>query len=264
MARLPRLGVGGWPHLVVQPVQQGQALWRDATDAQALHAALVEAARQHGVAVHAYRLGAVGSVGVAGVGLPPGQSPQPEPLSLVLTPPTDDALGLFMQAVGRRYVAAYNRRHARQGSLWAGRYRSTVLDAATHLLDAIQWVEQPAWPALAAARTCSLAHHLGAGSDPLVTPAPAFWALGNTPFDREGAWRQRMGQGLSAVQSQALADAVRQGWALVAPERLAQLAKLTDRRLQARPRGRPRKSPDPNEGTGVVQVGASSGHSDSK
>ena len=239
MARLARLGVGGWPHLVVQPVQDGQALWRDATDAQALHAALLDAARQHEVAVHAYRLAAPG---------------EPGGLALVLTPHTDEALGLFMQAVGRRYVAAYNRRHGRQGALWAGRYRSTVLDAAQYLLDAIQWVEQPAWPPVAGAsgRTASLAHHLGAGSDPLVTAAPAFWALGNTPFDREIAWRQRLTQGLSLDRSQALSDAVHTGWALVPAAQLPQLAKLTDRRLKPKPRGRPRKTPP--DGTASVRI----------
>ncbi len=232
MARLTRLGLGGWPHLVVQPVQDGQSLWRDTHDALALHAALVDAARLHEVAVHAYRLG--------------GDTSALQPtLALVLTPPTDEALGAFMQAVGRRYVAAYNRRHARQGSLWAGRYRSTVLDAARYLLDAMQWVEQPAWPSVAdaGARVCSLSHHLGAGSDALVTDPPAFWALGNTPFDRELGWRRRLDLGLPAEQSSVLAQAVHKGWALVPHDEAPQLEKLAGRRIQPRPRGRPRKPP---------------------
>jgi len=123
--------VGGWPHLVVQAVQQGQPLWRDALDAQALHAALLDASRQFGVAVHAYRLGV-------------GTEPAEAALALALTPASDEALSLFMQAIGRRYVASYNRRHGRQGSLWAGRYRSTVVDAAHYLLDAMQWPRKPA------------------------------------------------------------------------------------------------------------------------
>jgi putative transposase len=235
VARLTRLGLGGWPHLVVQPVQDGQSLWRDAHDALALHAALVEAARQHGVSVHAYRLG--------------GDASAPHPaLALVLTPSTDEALGAFMQAVGRRYVAAYNRRHARQGSLWAGRYRSTVLDAARYLLDAMQWVEQPAWPSAAGAgaRVCSFSHHLGAGSDALVTDPSAFWALGNTPFDRELVWRRRLDQGLPAELSSLLSEAVHKGWALVPQDEAPQLEKLTGRRVQPRPRGRPRKALTPS------------------
>ncbi len=234
MARLARLGVGGWPHLVVQGVQHGQALWRDAQDALALHTALVDASRQCGVAVHAYRLGDAG-----------------EPvLALVLTPCSDEALSLFMQAVGRRYVAAYNRRHGRRGSLWAGRYRSTVLDAARYLLDAMLWVEQPAWlvaggqrPGDQVVRLCSLGHHLGQGSDPLVSDSPLFWATGNTPFDRELAWRRRLEQGLGGTQAQALAEAVHKGWALVSQEEAPGLEKVTGRRLQPRPRGRPRKLP---------------------
>jgi putative transposase len=231
-------------------VQQGQALWRDAQDAAALHQALVEAARLHSVAVHAYRLSGApaGAAGAEGSSEADAQG-----LALVVTPASDEALGLFMQAVGRRYVAGYNRRHARQGSLWAGRFRSTVLDPARYLLDAIQWVEQPAWPLVAAApaRTCSLAHHLGAGSDALVSAAPAFWALGNTPFDREIAWRQRLEQGLPAATSQALTQAALKGWALVPPESVAPLEKLSGRRVQPRPRGRPRKTvangePPPN------------------
>jgi putative transposase len=243
VARLTRLGVGGWPHLVVQAVQHGQALWRDAQDAQALHTALVDASRQCGVAVHAYRLGDAGlAVGAGDAGEPV--------LALVLTPADDEALSLFMQAVGRRYVAAYNRRHGRRGSLWAGRYRSTVLDAARYLLDAMLWVEQPAWLASGvahapeqAARHCSLGHHLGQGSDPLVTDSPLFWAMGNTPFDRELAWRGRLAQGLGGVQAQALADAVHKGWALVSQEEAPGLEKVAGRRLQPRPRGRPRQPP---------------------
>lgn len=242
MARLARLGVGGWPHLVVQAVQQGQPLWRDAQDAQALHAALVEASRQFGVAVHAYRLGQGAT----------SADPTDTALALALTPATDEALSLFMQAVGRRYVAGYNRRHARQGSLWAGRYRSTVVDAAHYLLDAMQWVEQPAWtaggglPAPAAERLNSLRHHLGQGGDPLVTDPPAFWATGNTPFDREIAWRRRLELGLGANRSQALADAVHKGWALVLQTDAPALEKAAGRRLQPRPRGRPRKPAPPD------------------
>jgi putative transposase len=235
VARLARLGVGGWPHLVVQAVQQGQPLWRDAQDAQALHAALVDASRQFGVAVHAYRLGA-------------GTDPTAAALALALTPAADEALSLFMQAVGRRYVASYNRRHARQGSLWAGRYRSTVMDAAHYLLDAMQWVEQPAWsagggaPAPVGERVSSLGHHLGQGGDPLVTDPSAFWAIGNTPFDREIAWRRRHELGLGAARSQTLANAVHKGWALVLQDDAPALEKVAGRRLQPRPRGRPRKT----------------------
>ena len=77
MARLPRLGVAGWPHLLTQQVHDGQLLARDDTDRQDLLDTLREAARQHGVAVHAYQLGA-------------------SALVLLVTPERADSASLFM------------------------------------------------------------------------------------------------------------------------------------------------------------------------
>lgn len=228
MARLPRLGVAGWPHLVVQRVHEGQQLARDDQDRQRLLDVLQEAGRSHGVTIHAYHLAL-------------------DHLQLLLTPDTDEALSLFMQAVGRRYVSAFNRRHGRQGSLWSGRYRATVLDPARFLLDAMVFVETHAsrvglvmhpqddlWS--------SARHHLGLHSDPLVGDHALFWSLGNTPFEREAAWRRRLEEGLSARQVTEMAEATHKGWALLPLEIAQNLEVSAGRRLAPRPRGRPRKA----------------------
>ncbi len=230
MARLSRVGVTGWPHLVVQRVHEGQLLARDDTDRQSLLAALREAADQNGVALHAYALAC-------------------DHFHLVLTPASDEALSLTMQAVGRRYVAGFNRRHARQGGLWSGRFRATVLDPARYLLDAMVFVETHGVRAAGALqwsedRWCSAPFHLGLRSDPLVSDHALFWALGNTPFDREAAWRQRLEAGLSSLQLTELAQAMHAGWALMAPEAAVQLEAQVGRRLLPKPRGRPRKVHD--------------------
>lgn len=228
MARLPRLGVAAWPHLLVQQVHDGQQLARDDTDRQALADALRDAARAHGVAVHAYHLGE-------------------SALMLLATPDTADGLSLLMQAVGRRYVAGFNRRHGRQGGLWAGRYRGTVLDPARYVLDAMVLVETreaapQAGAALFGSAWSSAGHHLGLRTDPLVSDPAAFWALGNTPFERQAAWRQRLAEGLPAARTTELTQAMLKGWALMPPEQEAVLAQSLGRRLSPRPRGRPRKA----------------------
>jgi len=230
MARLPRLGVAGWPHLLVQQVHDGQALARDDTDRQALAEALRDAARAHGVAVHAYHFGE-------------------SALTLLATPEAADGLSLLMQAVGRRYVAGFNRRHGRQGGLWAGRFRGTVLDPARYVLDAMVLVETreaaPQGGALSSGAAWSSAgHHLGLRTDPLVSDPAAFWALGNTPFERQAAWRQRLAEGLPAARSAELTQAMHKGWALMSPEQEAVLSQTLGRRLSPRPRGRPRKAVD--------------------
>lgn len=236
MARLSRLDVVGWPHLLVQHVRAGERLIRDESDRQALWLAMVDAARQTQMSVHAYAV-------------------LDDHFHVLVTPVQQGSLGAFMQAIGRRYVARYNHRHGRVGTLWDGRFRGTVLSPERYLLEAMLFVEQHpglGMPDPAASSSgqvgslggfgySSLSHHLMHRSDPLVQDHAAFWSLGNTPFEREAAWRQLLSTGLTALERNRLADAMLKGWALVDPSQRMQLEQITGRRMAPRPRGRPRK-----------------------
>ena len=69
---------------------------------------------------------------------------------------------------------------------------------------------------------------------------PLYWAIGNTPFEREAVHRQLLERGLTAEQTRSIADALLKGWAL-GPERFASmLEELTRRRVRPGRRGRPR------------------------
>ena len=61
-----------------------------------------------------------------------------------------------MQAVGRRYVAHFNRRYARRGTLWEGRYRATVIEGERYFLLASRVVEMAPVRAQLAARAAGL------------------------------------------------------------------------------------------------------------
>ena len=221
MARLPRLAVAGQAHLALMLGHSAQPVFADDDDRQAFLAALRDAARQHGVAVHAYAL-------------------QPTQVLLLLTPTAGSALGALMQGLGRRYGAAFNRRHGRRGSLWAGRFRTAVVQPGAHLLEALLHVDlQGAAGGAASVAWCSLGHHLGERRDPLITDCSAWWALGNTPFEREAAFRRCLDEGLPPGRAAALADAACKGWAVGDAAFLAALAQQADRPVQPRPRGRP-------------------------
>ncbi|RVT53424.1 transposase [Rubrivivax albus] len=219
MARLPRLTLAGHAHCVRQATVHGQPLTLDAADVQALRGAMRELSVQYRVAIWAY--------GVL-----------PEALDLVLCPETTDGLGRFMQALGRRYVQAFNRRHGRHGALWAGRYRATVVETGEWLLACILHVEHAAWRAQ---QPSSGPHHLGQTRDPLLADAPVFWTLGNTPFERELAWRQRLEQGPDPATGALLARAVHGAWAIGSPAFTAELEAATGRPAQPRRPGRPRR-----------------------
>ncbi len=228
MARLPRLLVPGQLHLVLQRSAGGQPVFRSDADAELYLAALRDLVREHEVLIHAYAL-------------------LPSQVLLLLTPGHALSLSRLMQAQGRRFGAAYNRLHQRVGVLWEGRFRATVLDPHGFGLAALQFVETAAARAgecLVASdyRWSSAAHHAGKHADPLITEHAVHWKLGNTPFEREGAYRDSVHQLQAQTLHQQIEAAVLKGWVLGDPIFISALSELTERRLTALAQGRPRGS----------------------
>jgi putative transposase len=225
MARLPRLALASHVHLVELCALPGARLAHDDEDRGQVLASLHSAAQQHGVALHAYAL-------------------LDQRLYLVGTPHYNEGLSLMVQELGRRYVPRFNRRHGLTGRRWDGRFRATIVQPGTLVLDAILFVdgsptlEAPAVPP-AEHVWSSARHHLGHARDPMLTDRAEYWQLGNTPFERERAYRGRLEEGLSPARRQELAQAVHKGWALGEPAFLDRLRELIDRPLRPRRRGRP-------------------------
>lgn len=226
MARPPRLAVAGELHYLLLRGHNRQSAFDDDRDRETFLTLLREAAAQHGVKAHAYVL-------------------LDTEVHLLLTPQEATSHSRLMQSLGRRYVAWFNRRHGRSGTLWEGRFRACAIDGATLGLDAMVYVETlPSTAGLVGGadewRWSSAAHHIGRRRDPLLSDHPCYWALGNTPFERELAHARRLKEGISADLAQRFATAVVQGRPLGAAQFLATLQAQTGRSWQARPRGRPR------------------------
>lgn len=229
MARLPRLVVPHQPHHVIQRGVDGQTVFRDAADYTAFLNWLREAAKRCKVAIHAYVL-------------------LPDRIHLLVTPADAQGLGKMMQWVGRQYVPYFNARHGRSGTLWHGRYRATVLDPAAHFMVCSCYIElSPVFAGLAAIPSdygwSSYGQHAGLKADPLITDHALYWHLGNTPFDREAAYRRLIEQGVNQTEVQALNNATLKGWAHGSENFKAELEAKTQRRVSPAKKGRPIKSP---------------------
>lgn len=217
MARLPRLSAAGRLHYVVQRGHPGHPVFIDDEDRRCYIAALREAAAAHRLAVHAYALKA-------------------DEVQLLATPPDDKALSLTLQGVGRRYVSARNRRHGTRGTAWEGRFRCGVVEPGAATLAALVLVDSQQGQT-------SAAHRAGGARDHFVADPPEFWTLGNTPFEREAAYRQHLAQGVAPGVAQALRAAALGGWAYGSPAFVAQVGGEAERRAAPRRPGRPRKTP---------------------
>jgi putative transposase len=229
MARLPRLALAGQPHHIIQRGLDRQAIVRDDIDRGRLLAEIQESAALHKVAVHAYVL-------------------MDNHLHLLATPEMAPGLSLMMQSVGRRYVAAFNKRHQRSGTLWDGRFRAAPLEADAHLLACMCFIElNPQRQGLLLAGPqdyawSSAAHHLGLRRDPLILDHALYWTLGNTPFEREAAWRERLNQGVTAEEARRLMESAHKGWPLGSAGFLRKLGEASERPVMPRKRGRPTRN----------------------
>jgi len=229
MARLPRLVIPGQPHHVIQRGNDRRLIFRDLADHQVFLDRLGQAARQFQVAIHAYVL-------------------MPNHLHLLATPVDQAGLGRMMQWVGRHYVPYFNYKYQRVGTLWQGRYKATVIDSERYFLVCSRYIElNPVRAGMLADPAeypwSSYRHHIGGTPDPLVTDHALYWALGNTPFARERAYRELIEQALAADDIAALNEATDKGWALGSEHFASALERQTERRVQPARRGRPPKRP---------------------
>lgn len=230
MARQPRLSFAGHPHHLLVRGNNRQPVVMDDEDRRRLLSQLGEALREHAVAMHAYVV-------------------MPNHLHLLVTPGHSEGLSRAMQSLGRRYVAGFNARHQRSGTLWEGRYRAHLVGGADNVLRCMRFIElNPQRAGMASGLLdsgwSSLPHHLGSLRDPLITEPAAYWQLGNTPFDREAAYRLWLEQGVGSLEAQRIVSALVSGRPLGDGAYIAELEKLTNRSLTPRPRGRPPKMPN--------------------
>ncbi len=228
MARLPRLTLAGYPHHIIQRGNNRQAIFASAADYQTLLDLLHENAQKFKVAIHGYVL-------------------MTNHFHLLATPETADGLPQMMQAVGRRYVRWFNDALGRSGTLWEGRYKSTVIDSDAYLLSCMAYLDLNPVRAGMVVQAADYAHsshshYIGQRVDKLITPHPLVWGLGNTPFAREAAYADLVRGGISTVQTAQLTDAALRGWALGDADFVASLQTLTARRVSKAAAGRPFKT----------------------
>jgi putative transposase len=227
MARQPRLVLPDQPHHVLQRGNDNQPIFRDDDDHRRFLEFLRESAKFYRVAIHAYVL-------------------MPNHVHLLATPSDEDGLAAMMQKVGRLYVPWFNNKYGRSGTLFQGRFRTSVVDASAYFLACVRYIElnpqrnQLAFDPLEYPWS-SYAHHAGVRPDPLITDHAKYWELGNTPFQREAAYIELAQQGMSGQELDAINAAVLKGAPLGSHAFMLELERKTKRQILPAKRGRPFK-----------------------
>jgi len=227
MARLPRFYLPGQPLHVIQRGNNRDPIFAADADYHFYLRCLQEAAEVQSLTIHAYVL-------------------MTNHVHLLVTPETESSLSKTLQSIGRRYVQYFNYTYKRTGTLWEGRYKSTLIDSERYLLTCMRYIEMNPVRADMVAHPSdypwsSYRANAQGNSNVLIASHALYRSLGRTDEERQSAYRQLFCAQVSKADVDAIRDATNKGWALGDSRFGAKVEALTKRRAMPMPRGRPKR-----------------------
>ena len=161
---------------------------------------------------------------------------------LLLTPSDRGGPPTLMRKLGQRYVPYFNRRYARTGTLWEGRFKSCLVDSARYVLACHRYVERNPVEAHmvstpAAYLWSSHRGNVGLADDKLLEPHVEYLALASDMASRHAQYRALVEMQNDPALVQAIRSATDGGYALVGKGLKSQLAQRTARPLERRKPG---------------------------
>ncbi len=175
MARLPRIDMAGVPTHVIQRGNNRTACFFVDADCVYYLECLRKAAKKCECAIHAYVL-------------------MTNHVHLLITPDGVGAVANLMQSLGRNYVKYVNAVHRRTGTLWEGRYKSSLIDSERYLLACYRYIERnPVRAGMVKQaedyRWSSYRVHAHGLPSDLIVDHPVYTALGKDEKERAKAYQ---------------------------------------------------------------------------
>ena len=174
MPRRARIKCGGIPHHIIQRGNNRTACFFADDDYRCYLQSLSEGAHRYGCAIHAYVL-------------------MTNHVHLLATPEDDEGLSHMMRYLGSRYVQYVNYVYRRSGTLWEGRFKSSLIDSDRYLLACYRYIElNPVCAGMAVApadyKWSSYGAHALGRTDDLLRDHSCYLALGVNGEERQQAY----------------------------------------------------------------------------
>jgi putative transposase len=172
---------------------------------------------------------------------------------LLMTPATEQGPSLLMKGLGQRYVQYINRTYRRTGTLFEGRFRSSLIEADNYLLACQRYIElNPVRAGMVQAPgdytwSSYRCNALGR-ADPVVAPHPIYCGLAESKEARRACYRILFADEIPEADLTAIRDATNGGFVLGSERFQRQIAAMVGRRAWPGKSGRPKKpSPDADQ-----------------
>ena len=223
MARKPRICPAGYTQHIVQRGNNRSVCFASDDDYIAYAHWLQEAADKYGIAVHAWVL-------------------MTNHVHLLITPSEENTVSLLMQYLGRYYVRRFNFTYKRTGTLWEGRYKSSLVDSDRYVLACYRYIEMN--PVMANMVTSpadyrwSSYHANARGIDSACrTPHPCYLGLSQTKVGRRVAYKKLFDHVDAGYLDAEIAWGVKKGLAAGSAKFKAEIEALTEVTQELKPRG---------------------------
>jgi len=229
MPRRKRCCPIGMPLHVVQRGNNRQVCFTSDSDMAAFANWLREAAEKYSVATHAWVF-------------------MTNHVHLLVTPGADHAVSKCMQFLGRHYVRYFNYRYGRTGTLFEGRFKSSIIQSNRYLLACYRYIElnpvraglvqDPADYVWSSYRSNALGQPAK-----LWSPHQEYLELGTNKLQRLKAYQQLFSNGLGTELITDIRNALNTGLVLGNDLFRAEVEQLTGQPQTHRKRGPKPKSP---------------------
>jgi len=228
MSRHPRIVLPGQPHHVIQRGNNRDVIFASEDDYLFYLEKLDSACKRFGCDLHAYVL-------------------MTNHVHLLMSPQYSEGISKIMQSIGRYYVQYFNYRYKRTGTLWEGRYKSTLLDSESYLLTCYRYIElNPVRAGMVdhpseyrwSSYDCNAQSH----SNSLITPHNLYMNLGCSPVERSGSYRALFDGHIEARDLDEIREATNRSWVLGSDHFKARVEALTAMQAKPKARGGDRKS----------------------
>jgi len=223
MPRRPRLCPPGLPVHVVQRGNNRQAIFASESDLKAFSTWLREAGDKHRLEIHAWVF-------------------MTNHVHLLMTPLATGSVSSCMQFVGRHYVRYFNRRYERSGTLFEGRFKSSIVQSSRYFLACQRYIElNPVRAGMvsdpAGYTWSSYRAHAFSRKPKMWTPHAEYLALGISQTARASTYRRFVAEMPSDQSVKDIRKALNTGLALGSRRFKRQIEALTGVRQHHRKRG---------------------------
>ena len=227
MPRIGRLVIPNYPHHVIHRGHNRQAIFACDDDYRHYLDNLAEWKNNLGCRLYAYCL-------------------MTNHVHLVIDPGDDpESLAMLMKRVAGRQTRHVNRLEGRSGTMWEGRYRSSIICKDTYLLACCRYVEMNPVRAYLAGHPSEYrwsSFREKAGQLEIVDPDPCFLGLGENEPQRQQAYEKWVLSAVPEGEWERIREAIQRGHLTGKHQLEEEVAEKLGIRLEMKKPGRPKKS----------------------